>query len=94
MLDLGDRAADVKFLIRDRDGKFTAMFDEVFRAEGIRIELTAPQAPRMNAIMERWIGSCRREILDRILIMNKDHLYKVLAEHESQPSTGIAHIGP
>jgi transposase InsO family protein len=41
------------------------MFDEVFRAEGIRVVLTAPQAPRMNAIMERWIGSVRRELLDR-----------------------------
>jgi putative transposase len=46
-------------LIRDRDAKFTAMFDEVFRTEGIRVLLTAPQAPRMNAIMERWVGSDR-----------------------------------
>ena len=78
MLDLGDRAGDFKFLIRDRDSKFTAMFDEVFRAEGIRIVLTAPQAPRMNAIMERWVGSVRRELLDRILIINAAHLRKAL----------------
>jgi transposase InsO family protein len=70
-------------LIRDRDAKFTAMFDEVFRAEGIRVVLTAPQAPRMNAIMERWVGSVRRELLDRILIMNAHQLRKVLAEYES-----------
>jgi transposase InsO family protein len=81
MLDLGDRAGDVKFLIRDRDAKFTAMFDEVFPRRGHPDR--APQAPRMNAIMERWIGSCRREILDRILIMNEHHLRKVLAEYES-----------
>jgi transposase InsO family protein len=91
MLDLGDRAADVKFVIRDRDTKFTAMFDEVFRAESIRIVLTAPQAPRMNAIMERWIGSCRREILDRILLMNEHHLRKVPAEYESHFNTHRPH---
>ncbi|MCW2938410.1 MAG: Integrase catalytic region [Actinomycetia bacterium] len=83
MLDLGDRAGDFKFLIRDRDRKFTAMFDEVFRGEGIRIVLTAPQAPRMNAIMERWVGSVRCEIIDRILIMNNAHLRKILAEYET-----------
>ena len=83
MLDLGDRAGDFRFLIRDRDSKFTAMFDEVFRAEGIRIVLTAPQAPRMNAIMERWVGSVRREVLDRMLIINAAHLRKVLSEYES-----------
>jgi transposase InsO family protein len=83
VLELGDRAGGFKFLIRDRDAKFTAMFDEVFRAEAIRVVLTAPQAPRMNAIMERWVGSLRRELLDRILIMNAHHLRKVLAEYES-----------
>jgi transposase InsO family protein len=83
MLDLGDRIGDFRFLIRDRDRKFTAIFDEVFKTEGIRIVLTAPQAPRMNAIMERWIGSVRRELLDRTLIMSERHLIKVLAEYEA-----------
>ena len=83
MVDLGDHAGDFKFLIRDRDAKFTAMFDEVFRAEGMRIVLTAPQAPRMNAIMERWVGSVRREVLDLMLIINAPHLRKVLSEYES-----------
>ena len=81
-MDLGERAGSFKFIIRDRDGKFTALFDEVFRAEGIRVVLTAPQAPRMNAIMECWVGSVRREILDRILIVNAAHLRKVLTEYE------------
>jgi hypothetical protein len=54
MLDLGNRIGDFRFLIRDRDKKFTALFDEVFTTEDIRVVLTAPQAPRMNAIMERW----------------------------------------
>ena len=83
MLDLGDHAGGFKFLIRDRDSKFTAMFDDVFRAEGVRIVLAAPQAPRMNAIMERWVGSIRRELLDRILIINAAHLRKILSEYES-----------
>jgi len=83
MLDLGDRATGFKFLIRDRDAKFTAMFDQVFRAEGIRVVLTAPQAPRMNAITERWVGSARREILDRILIVNERHLRKVLTGYKT-----------
>ncbi|MEU7739819.1 integrase core domain-containing protein [Nonomuraea sp. NPDC049158] len=83
ILDLGDRIGDFRFLIRDRDSKFTALFDEVFRSEGIRVVLTAPRAPRMNAVMERWVGSVRRELLDRILIMNERHLCKVLAEYET-----------
>jgi putative transposase len=82
LLDLGDRAGDFRFLIRDRDRKYTTAFDEVFKAEGIRVVLTAPQAPRMNAIMERWIGSVRRELLDRTLIINARHLRKVLSEYE------------
>jgi transposase InsO family protein len=82
LMDLGERAGSFKFMVRDRDSKFTALFDEVFRAEGIRIVLTAAQAPRMNAIMERWVGSVRREILDRILIVNAGHLRQVLTEYE------------
>jgi putative transposase len=82
MMDLGERAGSFKFLIRDRDSKFTALFDEVFRTEGIRVVRTAAQVPRMNAIMERWVGSVRREILDRILIVNAGHLSKVLTEYE------------
>ena len=91
MLDLGDRASDFRFLIRDRDSKFTAVFDEVFKTEGIRVLLSAPQAPRMNAIMERWVGSVRRELLDRILIMNERHLCKVLAEYEAHFNTCRPH---
>jgi putative transposase len=83
MLDLGDRAGDFRFLIRDRDSKFTRLFDEVFTTEGIRVVLTAPQAPRLNAITERWVRSVRRELLDRILIMNERHLRTALTEYET-----------
>jgi putative transposase len=91
LMDLGERAGSFKFMIRDRDSKFTALFDEVFRAEGIRIVLTASKAPRMNAIMERWVGSVRREILDRILTINAAHLRKVLTEYEDHFNTHRPH---
>jgi putative transposase len=70
LMDLGDRAAQFKFLIRDRDSKFTDVFDAVFASEGIRILRTSVLATRANAIAERWIGTLRRELLDRILILN------------------------
>ena len=65
-----------------RHASFTAAFDDVFRAAGVRIVRSAVQAPRMNSIMERWIGSCRRELLDRTLVWNQRHLMTVLREYE------------
>jgi transposase InsO family protein len=75
-----DRNRAVKFLIRDRDAKFTRSFDEVFRTEGIRIVRTPVRAPRANAICERVIGTFRRECLDRILVFGRRHLELVLVE--------------
>ena len=82
LMDLQERPKAVKFLIRDRDTKFTAAWDTVFTAAGIRTVRSPMQAPRANAIMERWIGSCRREVLDRTLIWNQQHLLRVLHEYE------------
>jgi len=78
LMDLGQRATSLKFLIRDRAGQFTGSFDAVFIAEGIRILANPPQAPRANAICERIIGTLRRELLDRLLIVNEHHLRRVL----------------
>ena len=76
-----ERTEPIRFLIHDRDSKFTAAFDEVFRSEGIRKIRTRVRAPRANAFIERWIGTVRRECLDRILIVNRRHLERVLADY-------------
>jgi transposase InsO family protein len=78
---LANRAHPVKFLIRDRDTKFTSSFDEVFRSEDIRIIRTPIRAPRANAFAERFVGTVRRECLDRMLIFGRRHLEHVLADY-------------
>jgi transposase InsO family protein len=92
-LSLGERFADITFLIRDRGSNFTVSFDAVFRATGTRILRTAVQAPRMNAICERLVGSLRRELLDRVLILGEDHLRAVLAEYQVHYNTARPHQG-
>jgi putative transposase len=91
LMDLGQRAASVKFLIRDRAGQFTSSFDAVITAEGIRILRSPPQAPRANAICERIIGTLRRELFDQLLILNEDHLRRVLTEYLRHYNTARPH---
>ncbi len=81
LMNLEDHAVDLKFVIRDRDAKFTAAFDAVFTAVGARIIQTPVRAPRANAIAERWVASARRECLDRMLIISERHLRLVLSQY-------------
>ena len=73
----------MKYLIRDRDSRYTRAFDNAFEDEGIAVVKTGIRVPRMNAIMERWVRSCRAELLDRTLILNQAHLLHALREYES-----------
>jgi len=82
IMDLGDQAHRAKFMIRDRGPDFTTAFDAVLADAGIRTVLCNVATPRMNAIAERWIGGCRRELLDRTLIWNQAHLRQILREYE------------
>jgi Integrase core domain. len=81
LMDLGQRAASVKFLIRDRAGQFTSSFDAVFTAEGIRILASPPQAPQANAYAERFVLTARTEVTDRMLIFSERHLRIVMAQY-------------
>jgi len=91
LMDLEDTGTRVKFVLHDRDASFTAASGAVFQAAGVRIARSAVQAPRMNPAMERWIGSCRRELPDRTLIWNKRHLMIVLREYEDFCNTHRPH---
>ncbi len=83
VMDLQDAGATMTYLIRDRDSRYTAAFDAVLADEGITVVKTGIRMPRMNAIMERWIRSCRAELLDRTLIVNQAHLLHALREYET-----------
>jgi hypothetical protein len=81
MMDLGDRAADFRFLVRDRAGQFTASFDAVLASAGIEAVKIPPRSPRANAYAERFVLTARTEVTDRMLIFGERHLRKVLAEY-------------
>jgi putative transposase len=83
LMDLGEQAQRVKFMIRDRGSNFGAAFDAVLADAGIRTVLCNVRTPRMNAIAERWIGGCRRKLLDRTLIWNQAHLRRILRQYET-----------
>jgi transposase InsO family protein len=80
-MELAGQVGRFRFLVRDRDTKFTAAFDAVFAAEGVRVLRTPVRAPRANAYAERWVGTVRRELLDRMLIVGCRQLRSVLAEY-------------
>ena len=91
LLELGAQADAFRILIRDRDTKFTASFDVVFADAGIEILCSPPRAPRANAYAERWIGTVRRECLDRLLIFHDRQLRSVLAEYEAHYNSHRPH---
>ena len=99
LMQLDHEAVRPRFLIRDRDSKFTREFDEVFRSEGIRVIKAPARAPKARAHAERWIGSVRRECLDRLLIVGRSHLQHVLANYtrhynEHRPHRAIGQRPP
>jgi putative transposase len=81
LMDLGERAARFRFLIRDRDSKFTAAFDEVFAGNGMQVIKTPARSPRANSFAERYVGTLRRECLDHLLVYGERHLRRVLAQY-------------
>jgi putative transposase len=99
VMGLEDADCWARFLIRDRDGKFPELFDAILADAGIQVVVTGVRMPRMNAIMERWVQTCRRELLDRTLIWNQRHLLHALREFEAfynqhRPHQGLANARP
>jgi putative transposase len=92
-MELGEDLGRIRFVIRDRDTRFTAAFDAVFAAEAVEVLATPVRAPRANAYAERWVGTVRREVLDRLLIVGGRQLQSVLAEYTTI-ATCIARIVP
>jgi hypothetical protein len=99
LMDFTDRATTIKFLLQDRDCRFTKAFDAFFAADSIWVLTSPPGAPRANAICERLIGTLRRELLDRILIVNERHLRRILTVYlhhfnEGRPHRTLRQLSP
>ncbi|WP_052443015.1 integrase core domain-containing protein [Streptacidiphilus neutrinimicus] len=90
-MDLEDAGATVRYLIRDRDAKYPALFDPILADAGIQVVLTGFRMPRMNSVMERWAQTCRHEFLDRTLIPNESHLRRALSEFEQHHNAHRPH---
>jgi transposase InsO family protein len=98
-MDLQDAGSRAGFLIRDRDRKYPALFDPILADTGIQVVLSGVRMPRMNSVIERWIQTCRRELLDRTLIWNQRHLLHALHQYEQhyndhRPHRGINNLRP
>ena len=91
LMNLGARADRFRFLIHDRDSKFTAAFDDAFAGNGTRIIKTPVRSPRANSFAERYAGTLRRECLDHLLIHGERHLRRALAEYARHYNTHRPH---
>jgi transposase len=92
-LAMGERLGGIRFLIRDRDSKFTGPFDVVFRTEGVKAIQTPIRAPRANAFAERWVRTVRTECLDWMLVLSRRHLERVLRTYTSHYNARRPHRG-
>jgi putative transposase len=81
LVQFDDDCIRPRFLVRDRDSKFSRAFEEVFRSEGIRVIKAPVRAPKARAHAERWVGSARRECLDRLLILGRRHLQHIVTTY-------------
>ena len=86
------RGAAVKYLIRDRDAEFPPLFDEIRAQAGFQVVLSGIRVPRMNSVMERWVQTCRHELLDRTLIGNQGRMLHALHEYETHYNSHRAHL--
>jgi putative transposase len=91
--ELVDNAQPMRFLIHDRDTKFSSSFDQVFEAKGIEIVLTPFHSPKANAFAERWVRSAREECFDHVLILGQRHLRRILVEYVQYYNTARPHQG-
>jgi putative transposase len=90
-MTLQDNGGHFRAVVHDRDAKFSGAFDEVFRAEGVEVIRTPIQAPKANAVAERWIGTARRECLDRMLILSRRHLEATLLDYATHYNSHRPH---
>ncbi len=90
---LEERPESIRFLLHDNDGKFTKAFDAAFASERTKVIHTPYRAPNANAYAERWVRTVREECLDKILILNEGHLYRIMRKYVAYYNGARPHQG-